>query len=86
MQRLSLGFYANRATGELMSRVVDDVNHVERVLLDGTEQLIVALLTLVGVAGILFYLNPMLAARRAHTYSAVGLAGALVHQADAQTL
>ena len=62
MQRLSLGFYSNRATGELMSRVVDDVNHVERVLLDGTEQLIVALLTLVGVAGILFYLNPMLAA------------------------
>lgn len=62
MQRLSLGFYANRATGELMSRVVDDVNHVERVLLDGTEQLIVALLTLAGVAGILFYLNPLLAA------------------------
>lgn len=61
MQRLSLGFYANRSTGELMSRVVDDVNHVERVLLDGTEQLIVATLTLVGVAGILFYLNPVLA-------------------------
>ncbi len=62
MQRLSLGFYANRSTGELMSRVVDDVNHVERVLLDGTEQLIVAMLTLVGVAGILFSLNPFLAA------------------------
>jgi ABC-type multidrug transport system, ATPase and permease components len=61
MQQLSLGFYANRATGELMSRVVDDVNHVERVLLDGTEQLIVALLTLFGVAGILFSLNPFLA-------------------------
>ncbi len=61
MQRLSLGFYANRSTGELMSRVVDDVNHVERVLLDGTEQLLVASLTLVGVAGILFYINPFLA-------------------------
>lgn len=61
MQRLSLGFYANRATGELMSRVVDDVNHVERVLLDGTEQAIVATLTLVGVAVILFSLNPWLA-------------------------
>ena len=61
MQQLSLGFYANRSTGELMSRVVDDVNHVERVLLDGTEQLIVALLTLFGVAGILFSLNPFLA-------------------------
>lgn len=62
MQGLSLGFYADRATGELMSRVVDDVNHVERVLLDGTEQAIVAMLTLVGVAGIMFYLNPYLAA------------------------
>lgn len=62
LQRLSLGFYANRSTGELMSRVVDDVNHVERVLLDGTEQLIVALLTLFGVAGFLFYINPALAA------------------------
>lgn len=61
MQRLSLGFYANRSTGELMSRVVDDVNHVERVLLDGTEQLIVAFLTLLGVAGFLFYINPALA-------------------------
>lgn len=61
MQRLSLGFYANRSTGELMSRVVDDVNHVERVLLDGTEQLLVASLTLIGVAGILFYINPFLA-------------------------
>lgn len=62
MQRLSLGFYADRSTGELMSRVVDDVNHVERVLLDGTEQLIVATLTLVGVAAIMFSLNPFLAA------------------------
>jgi len=61
MERLSLGFYANRSTGELMSRVVDDVNHVERVLLDGTEQAIVALLTLAGVAGFLFYINPLLA-------------------------
>lgn len=62
LQRLSLGFYANRSTGELMSRVVEDVNHVERVLLDGTEQAIVALLTLGGVAAIMFSLDPLLAA------------------------
>lgn len=61
MQSFSLGFYANRSTGELMSRVVDDVNHVERVLLDGTEQSIVAVLTLAGVTGFLFYINPTLA-------------------------
>lgn len=62
LQTLSLGFYADRSTGELMSRVVDDVNHVERVLLDGTEQLLVAILTLAGVAVIMFSLNPFLAA------------------------
>ncbi len=62
LQRLSLGFYANRSTGELMSRVVEDVNHVERVLLDGTEQAIVALLTLGGVAAVMFSMDPLLAA------------------------
>lgn len=61
LQRLSLGFYADRATGELMSRVVDDVSHVERVLLDGTEQVLVALLTLVGVSYIMFRMDPVLA-------------------------
>lgn len=61
MQRLSVGFYADRSTGELMSRVVEDVNHVERVLLDGTEQVLVAGLTLAGVCVILFKMNATLA-------------------------
>ena len=61
MQRLSVGFYADRSTGELMSRVAEDVNHVERVLLDGTEQVLVAGLTLAGVCVILFKMNATLA-------------------------
>lgn len=61
LQRLPLGFFTERSTGELMSRVVDDVNHVERVLLDGTEQVFVALLTLGGVSVIMFSISPPLA-------------------------
>ena len=61
LQTLPLSFYSDRSTGELMSRVVDDVNRVERVLLDGTEQVFVALLTLCGVAAIMFSMSPSLA-------------------------
>ncbi|MGI6038389.1 MAG: ABC transporter ATP-binding protein [Limnochordia bacterium] len=61
LQRLSLSFYHERSSGELMSRIVDDINHVERVLLDGTEQVIVALLTLGGVTFLLFRMNWYLA-------------------------
>src|SRR5204863_158052 len=37
LQRLSVSYYDKRATGDLMTRVVDDVTSVERVLIDGTE-------------------------------------------------
>jgi ATP-binding cassette subfamily B protein/subfamily B ATP-binding cassette protein MsbA len=42
--------------------VIEDVNAVERVLIDGTEQGTVASLSLVGVLAVLFYKNPFLAA------------------------
>lgn len=61
MQTLSQRFYADRSTGELMSRVVEDVNHVERVLLDGAEQVLIATLTLVGVGVLMFRMHPTLA-------------------------
>jgi ABC-type multidrug transport system fused ATPase/permease subunit len=49
LQRLSVNYYDQRATGDLMTRVIDDVNAVERVLIDGIEQGSTALLSLVGV-------------------------------------
>ena len=48
LQRLSVNYYDQRATGDLMTRVIDDVNAVERVLIDGIEQSTTALLGLVG--------------------------------------
>lgn len=58
---LPVGFYEKRTSGEIASRVIEDVQDVERVLLDGTEQGTVALLTVFGVAGFMFYLQPTLA-------------------------
>src|SRR6266487_3770148 len=61
LQRLPVGYFDQRASGDLMTRVIEDVNSVERVLIDGTEQGEVALVGVIGVAAILFYTNPRLA-------------------------
>lgn len=61
LQRLPVGWFDQRASGDLMTRVIDDVNSVERVLIDGTEQGTVALLSIGGTLVILFWTNPALA-------------------------
>src|SRR5580658_8679631 len=62
LQRLPVGYFDQRASGDLMTRVIEDVNAVERILIDGTEQGTVAILSLVGVLIVLFYMNATLAA------------------------
>jgi ABC-type multidrug transport system fused ATPase/permease subunit len=62
LQRLPVSYFDQRASGDLMTRVIEDVNNVERVLIDGTEQGTVAVLSIVGTLGFLFYMNPALAA------------------------
>ncbi|MDR4484814.1 MAG: ABC transporter ATP-binding protein [Nitrospirales bacterium] len=57
LQRLSLTYYENRSTGEIMSRVVNDTEHVQRIFIDGLEGMLTASLTLVGITTILFMLN-----------------------------
>lgn len=61
IQRLPLRWFDNRATGDLMTRVMEDVNAVERVLIDGIEQGAVAILQVGIVAGMLFSYHPRLA-------------------------
>ncbi len=61
LQTLSLSYFENRSTGEIMSRVNEDVNNVERVFIDGIEQVVTALLTLTGVVVILFFMHWKLA-------------------------
>ena len=61
LNRLSINYFENRSTGELMSRINDDVNYVERIFIDGVEQVVTAILTLTGITIILFYLHWKLA-------------------------
>ncbi len=61
IQKLPLQWFDNRATGDLMTRVIDDVNSVERVLIDGIEQGVVAVLQIAIVIGVLFIYNASLA-------------------------
>src|SRR5215471_16914779 len=62
LQRLPVDYFDQRASGDLMTRVIEDVNSVERVLIDGTEQGSVAVLGLIAVAAIMFETNAKLAA------------------------
>jgi ATP-binding cassette, subfamily B, bacterial len=61
IQLLPLRWFDNRATGDLMTRVIEDVNSVERVLIDGIEQGVVAVLQIIIVMAVMFYLNIKLA-------------------------
>ncbi|MFZ2643055.1 MAG: ABC transporter ATP-binding protein [Verrucomicrobiia bacterium] len=62
LQQLPVNYFDQRASGDLMTRVVEDVNNVERLLIDGTEQGTVSILSVFGVLVILFAMNPALAA------------------------
>ncbi len=59
--RLPVSFYDQRKSGEIASRVVDDVNNVERALLDGTEQGTTILVQVVGITVMMFFMQPFLA-------------------------
>jgi ABC-type multidrug transport system fused ATPase/permease subunit len=61
IQMLPLRWFDNRATGDLMTRILEDVNSVERMLIDGVEQGVVAVLQLVIVLGMMFYVSASLA-------------------------
>jgi ATP-binding cassette subfamily B protein len=57
IQMLPLRWFDNRATGDLMTRILEDVNSVERMLIDGIEQGSVAVLQLIIVLAMMFYVS-----------------------------
>ncbi len=61
LQQLSLSFFERTSTGELMSRVTNDVNALEHFVTHGSALTVVDLLRLVGGAVILFVLDARLA-------------------------
>jgi len=61
LQRLSLSFFERTSTGELMSRVTNDVNALENFVTHGTSFMAIDLMRLIGTAIILFFLEWRLA-------------------------
>jgi ATP-binding cassette subfamily B multidrug efflux pump len=61
LQTLSLRFFDKNAHGDLMSRLSNDVENVNVVLAESATQLVSGILSLVGVAIMMLWLNPRLA-------------------------
>lgn len=61
LQRLRLKWFDKRRTGDIMTRVAEDVPQMERLLIDGIEQGLVALLQVIIVTLFLFTRSPILA-------------------------
>ncbi|QCC58434.1 ABC transporter ATP-binding protein/permease [Natrinema thermotolerans] len=61
MQRLDMGFFADKQTGEMMSILSNDVNRLEKFLNDGMNSLFRLLVMVVGIGGLLFAINRQLA-------------------------
>jgi ABC-type multidrug transport system fused ATPase/permease subunit len=60
LQRLPVHWFDQRASGDLMTRIIEDVNSVERLLIDGTEQGTVALLSIIGALVLMFHTSAVL--------------------------
>ena len=57
LQVLPLRFFDRRASGDIMSRVTNDVDNISSVLSDSVTQLINSVLTLVGVSAMMFWMD-----------------------------
>ncbi|MCL2603968.1 MAG: ABC transporter ATP-binding protein/permease [Defluviitaleaceae bacterium] len=62
LQILSMKFYHDKQTGQIMSRIVNDTNQVEVLIAHAVPDILVNFVILIGVATILFVINPVLAA------------------------
>jgi ABC-type multidrug transport system fused ATPase/permease subunit len=62
IQRLPLRWFDTRRTGDVMTRVVEDVTSMERVLIDGIELGLISVIQIVAVGVTMFVINPTVAA------------------------
>ncbi len=61
LQRLSYGFYTRRRIGDLISITINDTSMLNDVLVSGILSVIGDLIAVIGIIGIMLYLNPLLA-------------------------
>lgn len=83
IQRLPLPWFDSRRTGDIMTRVVEDVTSMERVLIDGIELGLVAGIQLLAV-GLVMYLTDWQVALWATLPIPILIAGAWVYSKDAR--
>jgi subfamily B ATP-binding cassette protein MsbA len=57
VQRLSLSFYDRTRTGDLITRVTSDIEAIQDFVQNALLGIVVDILTLVGMLGVMFYLN-----------------------------
>lgn len=62
LQRLSISYYHDKQTGQLMSRVMNDTGAFETLIAHTVPETVGSFILFVGVTIILFYTNPVLAA------------------------
>ena len=62
LQKLSMKYYQDKQTGQLMSRMINDTRQAEVLLAHALPDLISNILIIVGVAILIFMINPVLAA------------------------
>ncbi|MFF5110499.1 ABC transporter ATP-binding protein [Streptosporangium sp. NPDC000509] len=61
LNRLPLRFFDGQPRGELLSRVTNDIDNVSQSLQQTISQLLVSLLTVIGVLAMMFVISPLLA-------------------------
>ena len=60
LQRLPLKWFDSKRTGDIMTRVAEDIPAMERLLIDGVEQGLIAVLQIIGVSAFLIWKDPVL--------------------------
>ena len=61
LTRLPLRYFDTNPHGDILSRVINDIDNVDTTLQEGLNQLPTSLLTVLGTLGIMFWISPLLA-------------------------
>lgn len=57
IQKLSLAFHDNKRTGDLISRVTDDIEAIQSFIMNGLLGVLINVMTLLGMIAVMFWLN-----------------------------
>ncbi|MGM0446530.1 MAG: ABC transporter ATP-binding protein [Bacillota bacterium] len=61
LQKLSLSFFERQRTGDLMSRITNDVNVIQNSLINGLSNIVLQPIMIIGIVGFLLYIDWKLA-------------------------